>query len=149
MSAEPPSADEAGHRATKRTPRAPSHHFGQTQRAIDETSASQAFFKRLMRWFLPRTKQADTGSVVEKLVLLFSKLAVAISTIGLLVGGWISMERYQARMAAKANAGAAAHQGEQTDEAAQQPQQRQSTPDSTATTDSAEAAKTPSKDASR
>ncbi|MDO4683053.1 MAG: hypothetical protein Q4B17_09750 [Lautropia sp.] len=75
------------------------------RRAIEQTAGSRAFFHRLVRWFIPRP---DAGNLIEKLVLLFSRVAVALSTIGLLVGGWISMERYQARMAAKAEAEAEA-----------------------------------------
>lgn len=79
------------------------------RRAIGQTAGSRAFFHRLARWFIPRP---DAGSLIEKLVLLFSRVAVAVSTIGLLVGGWISMERYQARMAAKAAAEAGAPSGQ-------------------------------------
>lgn len=122
MSAEPSSTDEAGHPPAKDPPQALSARIDQTRRAIDETPASRAFVRRLMRCFLPRTAQADTGTVVEKLVLLFSKLAVAISMIGLLVGGWISIERYQARMAEKAGADTVTRRGGQADTAQQRKQ---------------------------
>lgn len=81
------------------------------RRAIGQTAGSRAFFHRLARWFIPRP---DAGNLIEKLVLLFSRVAVAVSTIGLLVGGWISMERYQARMASKATVSAGAASGRDT-----------------------------------
>ncbi|MDO5102703.1 MAG: hypothetical protein Q4D91_07375 [Lautropia sp.] len=126
MSAESPSSDQAVPAQAGRAPRPVPPLVDETRRAIDETPASQAFFRRLTRWFLPRPQQADTGSLVEKLVLLFSKLAVAISMIGLLVGGWLSMERYQANLAKRARTSPSTGQYENM-----APAQRQQKPAST------------------
>ncbi len=67
---------------------------------LKRTASGQAFVRTLLRWVTPGRKGGD---LVERLVLAFSRLAVLLSTLGLMYGGWVSVERWQARQQAAAD----------------------------------------------
>lgn len=68
---------------------------------LDSNPGSRAFVSRLFGWFSAAPAPASSVSLVEKLVLLFSRLAVLLSMAGLLYGAWISVERWEERQAAR------------------------------------------------
>lgn len=72
--------------------RAP-HRPGVAARGDAEADARR-FMRKLFERVTPGRKSSN---LVENLVLLFSKVAVLVSMLGLLYGAWISAERYGAR----------------------------------------------------